>query len=77
MEAKYNQRHGNKEQTDINQRGRGEGDNRGNKGKGHQGTYIEETRTKTKGVGLRVGGREGWGMGSGGEKMKTTVLEQQ
>ena len=33
-QVKYNQRHWNKEQTDSNQRGH-EGDNRGNKGKGH------------------------------------------
>ena len=28
-------------------------------------------------VGSRVGGGDGWGGGSGGEKMETTVLEQQ
>ena len=31
--------------------------------KGHQGTYIKDTWTKPKGVGLRVGGGDGWGRG--------------
>ena len=43
------------------------------KGKGHQGTRIMDTWTKPRGVGLRVGGGDGWG---GGE-METIVLEQQ
>ena len=30
-----------------------------------------------RGVGLRVGGGDGWGGGSGGGKMETTVLEEQ
>ena len=46
-------------------------------GKGCQGTYINNTWTKPKGVGSRVGGWDGWGRGRGGMKMETTVLEQQ
>ena len=72
-QAKYNQRHWNKEQTDSNQRGRG-GDNREKKGKGHQGTCIKDPWTKSKG-GLRV--EVGVVGESGGGKMQTTVLEQQ
>ena len=30
------------------------------------GTSIKDTWTKPKGVGLRVGGGDGWGGGSGG-----------
>ena len=45
----------------------GEGPSR-NMSKGHM--------DKPKGVGSRVGGREGWG-GMVGGKVKTTVLEQQ
>ena len=30
---------------------------------GHQGTCIKDTWTKPKGVGLRVGCRDGWGGG--------------
>ena len=33
--------------------------------------------TKPKGIGLRVGGGDGWGGGSGGAKMETIVFEQQ
>ena len=33
----------------------------GKTGKGHQGTCIKDPWTKPKGVGLRVGGRDGWG----------------
>ena len=47
-QAKYNQRHWNKEQTDSNQRGGGKEDNKGKKGKGHQGTCIKDTWTKPK-----------------------------
>ena len=47
-------------------------DNRGKKGKGHQVTCIKDTWTKPKG-----GRIEGGAGGSGGEKMETTVLEQQ
>ena len=32
---------------------------------------------KAKGVGSRVGAGDDWGGGSGGEKMETTVFEQQ
>ena len=53
-------------------------DNRGNGGEGwHQGTCIKDTWTKPKGVGSRVGGKDGWREGYGGVKMETTVLEQQ
>ena len=58
---------------------RGEGDNEGKKGKGHQGTCIKDPWTKTAGgrVGLSMGVRVG-GAGENGEgKMETTVLEQQ
>ena len=44
----------------------------GERGKDQQGTYIKDTWTKAKGVGLRVGGGE-WGRG----EMETTVPEQQ
>ena len=40
-QAKYNQRHGNQEQIDSNQRGEG-GHNGQKKGKGHQGTCIKD-----------------------------------
>ena len=43
----------------------------------HQGTGIKDTWTKPKGVGLSVGGEDGWGGGHGGVKMETPVLEQQ
>ena len=46
-------------------------------GDGHQGTWIKDTRTKPNGVGLRVGGGDGWGGGAGRGEMETTVLEQQ
>ena len=45
--------------------------------KGCQGTCIKDTWTKPKGDGLRVGGGDGWGRGSRGGKMETTVLDQQ
>ena len=75
-QAKYNQRHWNKEQTDSNQRG--EEDNGGKKGKGHQRTCIKDHGQSQSG-----GWDQGWeveisGMvGSGGGKMEKTVLEQQ
>ena len=48
------------------------GDNRGEKGKGHQETCIKDPWTKPK------EGRMEGGVGeSGGGKMETTVLEQQ
>ena len=37
--------------------------NRGKKGKGPQGTCIKDTWTKPKGIGSRVGGRDGGGGG--------------
>ena len=37
-------------------RGEGEGDNRGQKGKGCQGTWIKDPWTNQSGEGLRVGG---------------------
>ena len=40
-------------------------------------SYCKGHKDKAKGVGLRVGGGDGWGMGHGGVKMETTVLEQQ
>ena len=36
---------------------------RNNGGKGHQGKCIKDTWIKPKGVGSRVGGRDGWGWG--------------
>ena len=36
---------------------------------GHEGTCIKDTWTKPKGVGLRMGGGDGWG---GGEIETTT-----
>ena len=44
---------------------------------GHQGTRVKDTRTKPKGVGLRVGEGDGGAWWHGGGKMETTVLEQQ
>ena len=56
-------------------RGEGEGDNRGKKGKGYQGTCIKDPWIKSK-RGRIEGGKLGvWE--SGGRKMETTVLEQQ
>ena len=43
---------------------RGERDSGEKQGKGHQGTCIKDTWTKPKGVGLRVGGGDGWGRGA-------------
>ena len=47
-QAKQNQRHGNKEKADSDQKGGGreEGDNRGKKKKGRQGTCIKDPWTK-------------------------------
>ena len=61
--VKYNQRHGNKEQMDSDQRGRGKGVMR-EKGKSRQGACIKDPWTKTtvRG-GLKVGGGGGWGRG--------------
>ena len=58
-QAKQNQRRGNKEQIDSNQRGR-EGNNRGNKGEGSSRNMYEGTLDKAKGDRLK-GGRGGGG----------------
>ena len=62
-QAKYNQRHGNKEQIDTNQSagvvGGGEEDNGGKQGRGHQGTCIKDPWAKPKG-GRTEGGKWGW-----------------
>ena len=42
-------------------RGEGEGDNRGQKGKGCQGTWIKDPWTNQSGVRLRLGGGSQWG----------------
>ena len=47
---------------------------RGEWGEGFSGTTIKETCTKPRG---RVEAGEGDGFGWGGEKMQTTVIEQQ
>ena len=39
---------------------RRERDNGRKKGKGHQGAFIKDTWTKPKGIGLRMGGGNGW-----------------
>ena len=47
-------------------------------GEGFSGTTIKDTWTKPRGrVEAREGGRFGCGGGSCGEKMQTTVIEQQ
>ena len=57
---KYNQRHGNKEQTDSDHRG-GRKEITGKKRKGHQGTCIKDPDPWTKPKGDRIeGGRWGW-----------------
>ena len=73
--AKWNQRHGNKEQTDSDQR-EGVGGCQEEEGEGSsQRTYIMDPRTKTTGGGggLNVGG--GVWVGHR-EKMGTTEIEQ-
>ena len=47
---------------------------RGQWGEGFSGTTIKDTRTKPRG---RVEAREGGGISWDGEKMQTTVIEQQ
>ena len=47
---------------------------RGQRGEGFSGTTITDTWTKPRG---RVEAGEGGGFGWGGEKMQTTVIEQQ
>ena len=44
-------------------------------GEGWSGTCIKATWTKTKGVGMKVGGGDGWGGRTGKGKMETTVLQ--
>ena len=44
-------------------KGRGERVNGGKEGKEHQETCIKDTWRKPKGIGSRVGGRDGWGGG--------------
>ena len=61
-QVKYNQRHWNKEQTGRT-REDGEGDNKGKKGKGCQGTRIKDPWTKPKGC--RIEGRRWVSMGQG------------
>ena len=39
--------------------------------------HLTYTQTNQKGVGLRVGGGDGWVGGNGEGKMEATVLEQQ
>ena len=56
-------------------RGEVEGDNGRKKGKGCHGTFIKDTWTKQRGVGLRVAGGDGWDRGSAGGKMETSILE--
>ena len=50
-------------------RGKGEGDNRGKKGKGHQGTCIKDPGTRTMGWVLTrgAGGWVAWGRATGGK----------
>ena len=52
-------------------------DNRWKKGKVHQGICIKDTWAKLNQVVLRVTARVGTGVGHGGVKMETTVIEQQ
>ena len=49
----------------------------GGTGGGFSGTCIKHTGQNQRGGESRVGGGDGWGEGSGGEKMETPVLEQQ
>ena len=62
-QAKSNRRHGNKEQTDSNQRERGRRITGQRKGKSHQGTCIKDPWTKPKGVRIEGGRWGGWGGG--------------
>ena len=52
-------------------------DSGGKKGKGFQ-EHLQRTHGQNqRGVGLSVGVYNGWGGRNGGDKMETTVLEQQ
>ena len=74
-QAKYNQRHGNKEQTDSNQRREG----RGIMGKIGEGPSMKYEEHMDKAKGCRfMGGRWAWvGSGMWWVKIKTTLLEKQ
>ena len=72
-QAKQNQRHGNKEQTDRHQRG---GEERDKGGKKRKGLVINDPWAWTTGWGLTVGGGRR-GMGEQWGKIETTVIEQQ
>ena len=66
MNNNKNFKKANKQQTkkEINNKlavTRGDGGGEGKEGKHHQGTYIKDTWTKPKGVGLRVGDGGKWG----------------
>ena len=76
-QAKYNQRHGNKEQTESNQRGRG-GEYWGKIRKGSSRNMYKGHRDKATG-GRFEGGRQGrvGRKGMVGGEMEKTVLEQQ
>ena len=61
-------------------RGEGGEDNggKGKRGEGSSSNMYKGPMDKAQGgVGSMVAGRDGWNEGSGGEKMETTVLEQQ
>ena len=78
--TKQNQRLGNKERTDSNQSG-GEGDNRGKKGKGRQGTCINDPWTKTMGQRKTECGRWQWVgqgrvMGWNGDNYNWTTIKK-
>ena len=42
-----------------------------------RGKGFREHGQNQRGVGSKVGGGDGWGRGSGGGEMETTLLEQQ
>ena len=75
-QTKYNQRHWNKEQTDGNQRGKSRGIIRERRKGVVKEHNIKDPWTKPKGVGWRVGDKDGWGGGMWWGKMKTTIFEQ-
>ena len=71
--AKQNQRHGNKEQTDSNQRG-GARVITGKAGEGSSRNMYKGPMDKAKGGGLRMGGGGGWWRESGGGKWRQLYL---